>query len=253
VISITGEEGGRGVRCGMSIADMAAGMYAAFGILTALRAREQTGRGQYVDVSMLEGQLGLLYWQFAQFFADGSVSRPTGTARKGLLPYQTFRTKTRDLALAVGSDKLWQIFCPLVGVADLMDDPRYATNRARVANRSTLLARLEAVFLTRTYEEWEALLLPAGIPIGAINTIDQVVGHPQVRARDMIVEQQHPVAGKVPTVGVPVKLSETPGEVRTAAPLLGQHTDEVLRETLGLDAARIAALREAGVIGRRPR
>jgi formyl-CoA transferase/CoA:oxalate CoA-transferase len=250
VISITGEEGGRGVRCGMSIADMTAGMYAAFGILTALRAREQSGRGQYIDVSMLDGQLGLLYWQIAQFFADGSVAQPTGTARKGLLPYQTLRTKTRDLAIAVGSDKLWQIFCPLVGIADLMNDPRYATNRARVANRPALLARLEAVFLTKTYEEWEAILLPAGIPIGAINTIDKVVEHPQVRAREMIVEQRHPVAGTVQTVGVPLKLSETPGAVRTAAPLLGQHTVDVLRETLGLDAARIAALRDAGVIGR---
>ena len=249
MVSITGEEGGRGVRCGVSVADMAAGMYAAFGILAALRAKEKTGRGQYVDVSMLDGQLGLLYWQIGAYLADGVVPEPTGTARRGLLPYQTFPTKTRDLAIAVGSDKLWRIFCPLLGIEDMMDDPRYATNAARVANRASLLARIQEVFLTKTYEEWEAILLPAGIPLGAINTLDKVVEHPQVREREMIVDCDHPTAGKVRMVGVPLKLSETPGAVRTPAPLLGQHTDEVLREALGLDAAEIAALRRARVIG----
>ena len=251
MMSVTGEPGGRGVRCGVSIADMTAGMYAAFGILTALHAREKTKRGQFIDVSMLEGQLGLLHGMIGAYLADGIVPQPMGTAYKALLPYQTFRTKTRDLALAVGSDKLWRIFCPLLGIEDMLDDPRYATNAARAANRESLIARLGAVFLTKSYEEWEAILLPAGMPMGAINTIDRVVDHPQVEARGMLVEHEHPVAGKVRMVGVPVRLSETPGAIRTPAPLLGQHTDEVLRDRLGLDDEEIERLRRAGAIGRR--
>ncbi len=249
MISITGEPGSRGVRNGVSIADMVAGMWAAFGIMNALRVKEKTGKGQYVDVSMLEGQLSLLQGTIGAYMADGVVPEPMGTAYKALLPYQTFRTKTTDLALAVGSDRLWRLFCPILGLAEMLDDPRYATNAARVQNRSTLIQKLQAVFLTKTYEEWEALLLAKGIPMGAINTIDQVVKHPQVQARGMIVESDHPVAGKVKVVGVPVKLSETPGSVRDSAPLLGQHTDVVLREYLGMGEADIAALRQAGAIG----
>jgi crotonobetainyl-CoA:carnitine CoA-transferase CaiB-like acyl-CoA transferase len=249
MISITGEEGGRGVRCGAPVADLAAGMYAAFGILAALRAREKTGRGQQIDVSMLDGQIGLLHWTVASYLASGVVPEPLGTARKALFPYQTFRTKSRDLALAVGSDKLWRVFCPLLGIEDMMDDARYATSAARVENHVTLIARLQEILLTRTYEAWEAILVPAGIPMGAINTIDKVVEHPQVRERELIIDHEHPVAGKVKMVGVPLKLSETPGAVRMPAPLLGQHTDEVLREILTLDDAGITALRRAGVIG----
>jgi len=181
--------------------------------------------------------------------ADGVVPEPMGTAYKALLPYQTFRTKTKDLALAVGSDKLWRLFCPILGLAEMLHDPRYATNAARVQHRDTLIQKLQEVFLTKTYEEWEALLLAQGIPMGAINTIAQVVNHPQVQARGMIVESEHPVAGKVKIVGVPVKLSETPGSVREPAPLLGQHTDEVLHEYLGMTDTEISALRQEGVIG----
>jgi crotonobetainyl-CoA:carnitine CoA-transferase CaiB-like acyl-CoA transferase len=237
------------VRSGVSIADMVAGMYAAFGVMNALRVKEKTGRGQNVDVSMLEGQLGILQGTTGAYVADGIVPEPMGTAYKALLPYQTFRTKSRDLALAVGSDKLWRAFCPLLGLAALTDDPRYATNAARNRNRATLIATLQEVFLTKTYEEWEAILLPDGIPMGAINTIDQVVEHPQVKARAAIVETEHPAAGRVRMVGMPVKLSATPGAVRTPAPLLGQHTDQVLREVLGLDEAAIARLRADGAVG----
>jgi formyl-CoA transferase/CoA:oxalate CoA-transferase len=250
MISITGEPGSRGVRNGVSIADMVAGMWAAFGIMNALRVKDKTGQGQYVDVSMLEGQLGLLQGTIGSYMADGEVPVPMGTAYKALLPYQTFRTQTKDLALAVGSDKLWRLFCPLMGLDEMLDDPRYATNPARVQHRDSLIPRLQDVFLTKSYEEWEALLLAKGIPMGAINTIDQVVEHPQVQARDMIVENEHPVAGKVRVVGVPVKLSSTPGSVRTPAPLLGQHTDEVLRTYLSMPEAEIAALHQQGVLGK---
>jgi crotonobetainyl-CoA:carnitine CoA-transferase CaiB-like acyl-CoA transferase len=249
MISITGEPGGAGVRAGVSIADITAGMYAAFGILAALHARQQTGRGQFLDVSMLEGQLGILSGMIGAYLADGIVPGPLGTAYGALLPYQTFRTRTRDIAIGIGSDKLWRTFCPLVGLAQMMDDPRYVTNARRNANRMSLVAALQEAFLTRTYEEWEAVLLPAGIPMGAINTIDQVVEHAQVRARGSLVESTHPVAGSIQMTGPPVRMSDTPGTVRAPAPLLGEHTEEILRERLGMSGAEIARLRRERVVG----
>lgn len=248
MISITGEPGGTGVRAGVSIADITAGMYAAFGILAALHAREKIGRGQFIDVSMLEGQLGILSGMVGAYLADRIVPGPLGTAYGALLPYQTFHTKTRDIAIGIGSDKLWRTFCPLVGLAQMVDDPRYVTNARRNANRLSLVAALQEAFLTRTYEEWEAVLLPAGIPMGAINTIDQVVDHAQVRARGALVENTHPVAGTIQMTGPPVRMSETPGAVRSPAPLLGEHTDEVLKHHLGMTADEIASLRAAGAI-----
>jgi crotonobetainyl-CoA:carnitine CoA-transferase CaiB-like acyl-CoA transferase len=248
MISITGEPGGAGVRAGVSIADITAGMYAAFGILAALHARQQTGRGQFLDVSMLEGQLGILSGMIGAYLADGIVPGPLGTAYGALLPYQTFRTGTRDIAIGIGSDKLWRTFCPLVGLAQMMDDPRYVTNARRNANRMSLVAALQEAFLTRTYEEWEAVLLPAGIPMGAINTIDQVVDHAQVRARGSLVESTHPVAGSIRMTGPPVRMSDTPGTVRTAAPLLGEHTEEILRDRLGTTPEEVARLKNAGII-----
>ena len=251
MISVTGEPGGPGVRCGISIADITAGMYAAFGILTALHARQRTGHGQFIDVSMLEGQLGILSGVIGTYLADGIVPHPMGTAYAALLPYQTFRTRTRDLALGVGSDKAWRTFCPLLGLERLTDDARYATNAARHANRTSLIATLQEAFLTKTYEEWEAILLAAGIPVGAINTIDAVVDHPQVNARGALVACEHPSAGTVRVVGPPVRLSDTPGSIRAPAPLLGQHTAEVLRDRLGMSGEEIDRLRRDGVIGGR--
>jgi len=253
MMSITGEPGGRGVRAGVSIADITAGMYAAFGIVAAVHARERTGRGQFIDVSMLEGQLGILSGMVGAYLADGIVPGPLGTAYGALLPYQTFRTKNRDIAIGIGSDKLWRAFCPLLGLSQLTDDPRYKTNAARNANRPSLVEALQDAFLTRTYEEWAAVLEPAGIPVGAINTIDQVVEHPQVTARGVLVESTHPVAGTIRMVGPPVRMSDTPGSVRAPAPLLGQHTEQILRERLALNDEEIARLRHDKVIGaRRP-
>jgi crotonobetainyl-CoA:carnitine CoA-transferase CaiB-like acyl-CoA transferase len=249
MMSITGEPGGRGVRAGVSIADITAGMYAAFGILAAVHARRTTGRGQFIDVSMLDGQLGILSGMIGAYLADGIVPGPLGTAYGALLPYQTFRTRTRDIAIGIGSDKLWRVFCPLLGLAHLADDPRYVTNAARNAHRPALVAALQDAFLTKTYEEWEAVLQPAGIPMGAINTLDAVVAHPQVAARGSLVACTHPAAGTIRMTAPPVRMSATPGTVRLPAPLLGEHTEHVLRERLGLSEDEIARLRSARAIG----
>ena len=249
MISVTGEAGGHGARAGVSIADLTAGMNAAFGIMLALRAKEKSGIGQAIDVSMMEGQLALLGTMISNYCGTGDIPRPMGTAYKALLPYQTFQTKTRDLALAVGSDKLWKVFCPAIGCPELTDDARFRSNVDRAQNRESLVEKLQQVFLSRSYEEWEAILSKNGIPMGAINNLEQVVNHPQVKARGSIVEIDHPRAGKIRVVGVPVRLSATPGSVRTPSPALGEHTDEVLAELLGLNEAEIKALRTAGALG----
>jgi crotonobetainyl-CoA:carnitine CoA-transferase CaiB-like acyl-CoA transferase len=248
MISVTGEPGTTGTRCGVSIADLTAGMYCAYGVMLALRHKEKTGEGQQVDISMLEGQLSLLCTSFANYFVDGKVPQPMGTAYAVVVPYQTFHTKTRDLALAIAGEKLWRKFCPTIGHPELADDPLYLTTTDRMNNRDTLIPKLQAVFMTRTYEEWETLLLANDIPVGAINNIAQVVEHPQVQARKPFVEMDHPKVGKVRGVGSPVRLSKTPAEVRTPAPTHGQHTREVMREVLGMSDAQIDALVKKGVV-----
>jgi crotonobetainyl-CoA:carnitine CoA-transferase CaiB-like acyl-CoA transferase len=172
-----------------------------------------------------------------------------GTAYSSLLPYQTFRTRTTDIAIGVGSDKLWRLLCPILGLEPMATDPRFATNAARNANRPAMVAALQTAFHTRPYDEWEPLLLNAGIPVGAINTMDRVATHPQVVAREALVECEHPIAGRAKLVRPPARLSETPGSIRTPAPLLGEHTDAVLRDRLGLADTEIARLRQTGAIG----
>jgi crotonobetainyl-CoA:carnitine CoA-transferase CaiB-like acyl-CoA transferase len=198
----------------------------------------------------MEGQMALLSTMIGSYLTDGEIPAPMGTAYKALLPYQTFHTRTRDLALAVGSEKLWKVFCPVIGRPDLTDDPRFRINRAREQNRDALIAELQKTFLTRDYEEWEKLLVGNGIPVGAINNLAELVEHPQVKARQSLVETDHPKVGKVKVVGVPVRLSATPGAVRSPSPTLGQQTDEVLKDVLGLQDADVAALRAAGALGK---
>jgi crotonobetainyl-CoA:carnitine CoA-transferase CaiB-like acyl-CoA transferase len=248
MISVTGEPGTNGTRAGVSIADLTAGMLCAYGMMLALRVKERTGEGQQVDVSMLEGQLALLGTSFANYFANGVVPKPMGNQYAVVVPYQTFHTKTRDLAIAIAGEKLWQKFCPTIGRPELASDQLYRTTTDRMNNRDTLIPKLQEVFLTKTYEEWEALLLENDIPCGAINNIGQVIEHPQVKARGSIVEFDHPTTGKVRAIGNPIRLSKTPAQLRTPAPLHGEHTREVLRDVLGMSTEQIEALEAKGVV-----
>lgn len=251
MISITGEVGGQGVRCGVSIADLTAGFNAVIGILMALRVKEKTGEGQSIDVSMMEGQMSLLGILISNYLTDPqrTIPQPMGTAYASLLPYQTFRTTTKDIALAVGSEKLWKAFCPAIGHPELVDHPQYRTNKERTQNFSQLIDVLQEIFLQHSYDYWENLLLMHGIPVGAVNDISQLAEHPQVLARGSMVEIDHPAAGPTPIIGVPMRLSKTPGSVRTPSPRLGEHTEQVLRDMLGKSPSEIASLRDAGALG----
>jgi crotonobetainyl-CoA:carnitine CoA-transferase CaiB-like acyl-CoA transferase len=165
-----------------------------------------------------------------------------------VVPYQTFHTKTRDLALAIAGEKLWRKFCPVIGCPELLDDPRYINTVERSRHRDVLIPKLQEVFKTKTYEEWEALLLANDIPVGSINDIAQVVEHPQVQARRSLRDVNHPSVGKVRVVGSPVRLSKSPAKEPSPSPVLGQHTRDVLRDVLGLGDEEIARLEAAGVV-----
>jgi len=242
--SLTGPADGPPHKVGTSIADMVAGLYAFAGILVALHARARTGRGQHVDVSMLDGQISLLTYHAALHFASGGVPARRGNQHPSITPYETYRARDGFVNIAVGNDTLWRAFCRAVGVPldALAEDPRFATNAARVAHRVELAAILEPLAAGRTVAEWIALCDGAGIPCGPILDVAQALAHPQVHARDMVVPLDHPSAGPIRVTGVPVRLSETPGTVRTPPPRLGEHTRAVLGEVLGLDPAAVDAL-----------
>ncbi|MFD7133802.1 CaiB/BaiF CoA transferase family protein [Streptomyces sp. NPDC059894] len=247
MMSITGEPGQSPVRPGVATADIGAGMWAVIGILAALQARRSTGRGQLVDVSLLDGQLAWLTYVAQGWFATGQPPRPHGSAHPTIVPYQALPTADGHLMVAAGNDKLWRLFAETVGCADLADDPRFATNPDRVRNRDQLVPLLEAALQRRGREEWAKLLEAAGVPCAPIATVAEALAGPQAGARSMVAELDHPTLGRLRTVGSPLKLSDTPVHLRTAAPLLGQHTDDVLAEN-GYAPAEIAALRAAGAV-----
>ncbi len=246
LMGITGEEGGAPVKVGVAVADIGAGMYAAFGILAALRVRDRTGRGQLVDTAMLDGQISWLTYGAGIYFATGQNPGRLGSAHPSIVPYQAFRTADGYLNVAVGSEAIWRRFCEAVA-PELADDKRFATNRDRVASRQALIDRLETIFAAQTTQKWILTLDAAGVPNGPILSVAEVFGDPQVRHRQMQVELTHPVAGRIKQTGLPIKLSETPGQIRTAPPTLGQHTETILKE-LGLTAHEVTALRRDGVV-----
>ncbi len=247
IMSVTGEADGPPVRVGVSSADLVAGMWAVIGILAALRERDRSGQGQWVDISLLDGSVSWLTYVASGYFATGTRPPRYGSAHPTIAPYQGFATKDGDLMLAVGNDAIWRRFASVAGLADLLEDPRFTTNPLRVEHRDELLPLVADAMAARTSVEWVEVLDAAGVPVGPIQTVDEVVTDPQVLARGMIGEVKHPTAGTVRTIGCPVRLTATPPQVRTAPPLLGQHTDDVLAE-LGVDQERLVALRASGAV-----
>jgi formyl-CoA transferase len=248
IMSVTGEPDGQPMKVGVAIVDITTGMFAAYAIVAALRHRDRTGLGQRIDVSLLESQVAWLANVASNYLVSGEVPRRYGNAHPNIVPYQTFTTADGWIAVAVGNDRQFARLCSALGLPELAEDPRFATNPARVQNREQLVTLLEEIFLTRDTSHWYELLLEADIPVGPINTVDKVLSDPQVLARGMVQEVPHPTAGTVKLVGPPYKLSQTPARVRSHPPLLGEHTAEVLEGLLGLDAQTLAELRARGVV-----
>jgi formyl-CoA transferase/CoA:oxalate CoA-transferase len=248
--SLTGDPAGPPLKSGVSIADLAAGLYGLVGILVALHARERTGRGQHVDVSMLDGQISLLTYHAGIYFSTGAAPSRRGNQHPSIVPYETFRAADGYVNIAVGNDSQWRALCAAVGepLAPLSADPRYASNQARVAHRVELAKILEPLVASRPVAAWCELCEGAGIPCGPILSVAEALAHPQVVARDMVVPLEHPTAGPIRVTGVPVRLSETPGSVRRPPPRLGEHTFAALSELLGLDEKTFAELEREGVV-----
>ena len=247
LMSITGEQDGPACRLGVAIADIVSGMFSAYGVAAALLARHRTGRGQLVDVGMLDAVAAVLTYQAGIYFATGTAPGRLGNRHPTITPYESLETADGELVVAVGNDQLWRTFCGVLGADDLADDPRFRTNKDRVAARETLRPMLVERLRTRPAAEWLADLKAAGVPCGGVRDLEQVFTDPQVLERAMVVALDHPAAGAIRQLGVPVKLGGTPGAVRTPPPTLGQHTAAILGE-LGIGDAEAARLRAAGAI-----
>jgi crotonobetainyl-CoA:carnitine CoA-transferase CaiB-like acyl-CoA transferase len=252
MMSVTGEPddapGGGPQRAGVPIADIITGMYASIAICAALAHRAETGAGQHLDLALLDSQIALLAYQNTNFFSTGKPPKRIGNLHPNIVPYQPFRTKDGAVILACGNDNLFRKFCDAAGQSSLASDPRFASNGKRVENRAEMTRLLGEVFKQRTTAEWVDLLEKAGVPNGPINDIAQVYEEPQVQARGIRVDLDHPVAGKLPTVASPMRFSATKVEYRGAPPTLGQHTEEVLKSLLEKSDAELARLRAAKVI-----
>src|ERR1700723_3064406 len=248
VLSVTGTEAGELVRCGYSVADVTSGMFAVIGILMALRARDQTGQGQFVDVSMYDGMISAMSVVFLNHLGGGPGARPMGTAYPNIVPYQVFRAKDVGFGVAIGSEKLWSAFCQAIDRPDLEANPDFATNAQRSKNRVLLQKTLTDHFSRRPAAEWIRALHATGVPCSLVQTLQQVVEDPQASFREMFPVVNHPTAGEGRVVGRPVKLSGTPGGPTRPAPLLGQHTRQVLQDLLGLDERAANKLIAGGIV-----
>lgn len=252
LMSITGqpdtEPGGGPVKVGVAVTDVFTGLYATVGVLGALAHRDRTGEGQWVNLALLDVQVAVLANQAMNHLVGGKAPQRLGNAHPNIVPYQAFATLDGHIILAVGNDGQFAKFCQVAGRPELAQDERYATNPARVAHRKELVAILELLLEQRTSRDWLGALEAVGVPCGPINDIAQVFADPHVQARNIHQDLPHPEAGTVPTVASPIRYSATPIEHTVAPPTLGQHTDAVLGEALGLCAADIAALRDKGVI-----
>jgi len=247
LMSVTGDADRPGYRLGVAITDMVAGLYCAQGITAALLARERSGVGQRVDIGMLDTTAALLTYQAANWFTTGVVPPRQGNRHATIAPYETFTTADGEIVVAVGNDESWQRFCPAIGLPELAADPRFDTNKDRMANYEAMRPPIDRVFRTATSAVWIARLNAAGVANGEVRNIGQMLDDPQLAAREMVQTLMHPTAGATRVIGAPIKLSATPASLHSAPPVLGQHTDAILNE-LGYSPADVAGLRQTRVI-----
>jgi crotonobetainyl-CoA:carnitine CoA-transferase CaiB-like acyl-CoA transferase len=247
-MSITGEDGRGPVKSGISVADVGAGMFAVIGILLAVNARTRTGHGQRVDTSLLEGQIAMLSYHLTSFFATGKPPVRRGASSQLSVPYQAFRASDDWVVVAAFTERMWRGVCTAIDREEWAQDARFATAKQRAKNREVLIPMLEDVFAGQTVDQWVTRLSAQGVPCTCVNSVDKVVADPQVLAREMVVEIEHPTAGKLSMAGLPIKLSRTPGRVASHPPLLGEHSEEILRG-LAFSQERIGSLVQSGIIG----
>ncbi len=245
---ITGEQDGNPCKVGVAITDVLTGVYASGAITSALLWRERSGKGQHLDISLLDAQVSGLANIASNYLVAGKEAQRWGTAHESIIPYQVFQAKDRPIAIAVANQKLWVNFCKVVGHEDWMNDPRFESNPKRVENREVLLPLIHELFAQKTCDEWMELLVGAAIPCGPVNNMEHLFADPQVIHRNMIAEVPHPTIGTLKLTGIPIKYSETPGSIRRHPPLLGEHTDEVLTGALELTPDKIEELKAKGAI-----
>jgi len=252
LMSITGEPdqptGGGPVKVGVAVADVFTGLYATIAILGALAHRDRTGAGQHIDLALLDTQVAVLANQAMNYLVTGVAPQRLGNSHPNIVPYQVFATSDGYIIVAVGNETQFARMCEVIGRPDLASDERFATNAARVNHRGEIVAILHGIFVTRTMRDWLDALERVGVPCGPINTIADVFADPQVQARGLRLDLPHPAIGTVPSVANPIKYSATPISYRSAPPMLGADTDEVLREMVGVTSAEIARLRKAGIV-----
>ena len=248
IISITGEPDGPPVRVGTSISDITAALFTTIGILSALHNRNSTGKGQLVDVAMLDSLVAVLENAIVRYFATDEIPQPLGSRHPAITPFEAFESADGHIIIAIGNDTLWAKFCEHVDQKNLISDPRFRTNVERTANHSELFPILSEIMRQRTTDEWIDALENIGVPCGPINTIDKVVNHPQVQARDMIAHVIHQMTGAVEVPGLPIKLSDTPGDVDIPAPNLGEHTVEILTDVLKMSTDEVKQLKQERII-----
>ncbi len=247
IMSVTGERGRGPVKVGVAVGDICAGMFAAYGIVAALYRRAMDGRGEYIDASLLDGQVALLTYMGGYYLATHQQPERMGTGHPTIVPYQMFKAKDDYFVVAVGNDGIWRRFCGAVGLRDLMDDLKFRTNPDRVRNRDLLLPVLEEVFSREPASHWLSVLDEADVPCGPVNTLDRVFNDPHVQGRGMVVKLSHKSAGEIRVTGVPLKFSRRPGAVTRPPPMLGEHTEEILKE-IGYTKDQIDEFRSKGVV-----
>ena len=243
-----GDEGAGPVKVGVALTDILTGLYSTTAILAALAHRDQGGSGQHIDMALLDVQVACLANQAMNYLTTGTAPQRLGNAHPNIVPYQDFPTADGDFILTVGNDSQFRKFAEVAGQSHWADDPRFLTNKLRVANRAQLIPLIRQATVFKTTAQWVSELEVAGVPCGPINNLAQVFADPQVQARGLAISLPHALGGSAPSVASPIRLSETPVEYRYAPPLLGEHTSEVLQAVLGLDPAEVCRLRQAGVL-----